>query len=256
MRRAASSMVSDLLFSCSPDRCAFFFDVDGTLLELAPRPQDVVSDEKLRWLLTQVVARAQGAVALVSGRSLSDLDRIFAPLILPAAGLHGAEIRYPDGSVRAAPAHLMDDARRDVGRFVASHSGLHLEDKGATLAVHFRRRPDLGREVLQFLSTFTPSDEIAVQEGKLVVELRSALFDKGTGIASLLERTPFSGRAPIFFGDDLTDEAGFAYVNQFEGVSVRIGSPETLTEAHFRLPDAAALRVWLAGLLENAREPT
>jgi len=249
MRRATSSNAPGPAFSCSPDFSAFFFDVDGTLLELAPRPQDVVSDESLRRLLEQVAARAQGAVALISGRSLRDLDRIFAPLVFSAAGLHGAEIRYPDGSIRAAQTQLMDHARAEVGRFVAGHPGLLLEDKGATLAVHFRQRPDLGATVLQFLTKFTPGDDIAVQEGKLVVELKPALFDKGTALASLLERAPFAGRAPVFFGDDLTDEAGFSYVNGAGGTSVRIGSKATPTEARFHLPNAAALRAWLADLL-------
>lgn len=254
MQRATSFIAPDLVHPFAPDRSAFFFDVDGTLLELEPKPQDVVADEDLRRLLQDVSARLNGAVALVSGRSLHDLDRIFAPLVLPAAGLHGSEIRYPDGSVRSAPSRLMDHARPEVGRFVASHPGLFLEDKGATLAVHFRQRPELGVTVLQFLTTFTPGDEIAVQEGKLVVELKSALFDKGTAIASLLERAPFAGRAPVFFGDDLTDEAGFAFVNKTGGSSVRIGSPATPTEARLHLADEADLRAWLAVFLERPRE--
>jgi trehalose 6-phosphate phosphatase len=253
MQRATSSIAPSPAPSCLPDHSAFFFDVDGTLFELMPRPQDVIADESLRRLLRDVAARAGGAVALVSGRSLADLDRIFAPLVLPAAGLHGSEIRASDGSVLAAQARIMDHARAAVSHFVAGHPGLFLEDKGATLAVHFRQRPDLGPAVLQFLTTFTPGDEIAVQEGKLVVELKSALFDKGTAIAGLLEQAPFAGRAPVFFGDDLTDEAGFVYVNRTGGTSVRIGSSATPTEARFHLPDAAALRAWLTALLQQRR---
>ena len=251
---ANSSIDLDPLPFCRPEMCAFFFDVDGTLLELAPRPQDVVSDPILRSLLQTLLRRAGGALALISGRSLADLDRIFSPFSFAAAGLHGAEIRYPDGDLRAASSHLMDHARPRVARFVAEHPGLLLEDKGATIAVHFRQRPELGASVLAFLNEFTPGDDIAVQEGKLVAELKPALFDKGAAIESLLQRPPFAGRSAIFFGDDLTDEAGFAFVNRAGGLSVRIGVAATPTEARYHLPDAAALREWMTKIVAQRQD--
>jgi trehalose 6-phosphate phosphatase len=231
---------------------ALFFDVDGTLLELQRRPEDVVADEALRDMIVRLQAINSGALALVSGRAIRDLDRIFYPMILPTAGLHGAEIRFPDGSRIGAAAALMDHARPDVGRFVAEHAGLMLEDKGATLAVHFRERPDLAADVLRFMTRFGPGDEIAVQEGKFVVELKPVLFDKGTAIATLLEHAPFKGRTPVFYGDDLTDEAGFGYVNKVGGLSVRIGEGDIPTEARMHLPNPAALREHLMELTRAA----
>jgi trehalose 6-phosphate phosphatase len=233
---------------------ALFFDVDGTLLELRASPGEVVADLELLRLLDSLRARTQGAVALVSGRALCDLDRIFAPLSFPAAGLHGAEIRFPDGTLREADPHVMDHARPEAARFVAERPGLLLEDKGATLAIHFRQRPELGPEVLRFLTTFSPRDDIAVQEGKLVVELKPAVFDKGKAIVSLLNRAPFVGRIPLFCGDDLTDEAGFAAVNELGGQSIRVGASEFPTEARFQLPDSTTLRDRLAAALEHSRE--
>ncbi|MBX9741658.1 MAG: trehalose-phosphatase [Beijerinckiaceae bacterium] len=227
---------------------ALFFDVDGTLLELQRRPDDVLADAPLRDMIVRLQSMNSGAVALVSGRAIRDLDRIFAPLILPAAGLHGAELRFPDGSRVGSASALMDHARPDVGRFVAEHAGLMLEDKGATLAVHFRERPDLAADVLRFMTRFGPGDEIAVQEGKFVVELKPVLFDKGTAIATMLEHAPFLGRTPVFYGDDLTDEAGFGYVNKVGGLSVRIGDRDIPTEARLNLPNPAALREHLMEL--------
>lgn len=237
-----------------PDRAAFFFDVDGTLLELCPDPLAVVSDEPLRRLLLQLSERTGGAVAFVSGRSLADIDRIFAPLLFPASGLHGAELRYPDGADLHTSPHIMDHARPAVSRFVAERRGLLLEDKGATLAIHYRQRPELGAEVIAFMNSFSPGDELAVQEGKLVVELKPALYDKGTAIASILKRAPFKGRTPVFLGDDLTDEKGFALVNQRGGLSIRIGVAEMPTEAPYHLPDPASVRQLLMSYVAAHRE--
>ena len=235
------------------DRAALFFDVDGTLLDIRPEPRDVTCDGDLRVLLGRLVDRCDGAVALVSGRSLDDVDRIFSPQILTAVGLHGAEIRDPFGAERRADPRIMDHARGAVRDFVAAHEGLMLEDKGATLAVHYRKRPDLGADALRFLLRFSPDDALAVQEGKFVVELKPALFDKGTAIAALMRAPPFAGRMPMFFGDDLTDEAGFAFVNKAGGLSVRIGAAEVRTQAQHVLPDTRALRALLWRCLREAR---
>lgn len=244
-----------LTVSGSPPRpelqkTAFFFDVDGTLLELQPRPEDVIADSGLRALIETLQRRNHGAVALISGRAIHDLDRIFDPLRLPAAGLHGAELRLPDGGRVTTTASIMDHARPDVRRFVADHPGLLLEDKGATLALHFRARPDLAVEALIFMRRFAPSDDIAVQEGKCVVELKPAAFDKGSAIKTLMSKAPFTGRMPVFYGDDLTDEAGFTYVNMIGGLSVRIGARATPTEARAHLADPSEVRTELKKLIE------
>ncbi len=252
MQIADAQIIPSRFFPSFSDfaRSSVFFDVDGTLLDIKPSPQDVVADVGLKALILHLIAKLDGALALISGRSIADVDRIFRPLLLPTAGLHGAEIRLPNGSHRYADSKAMDHARPSVHRFVADNPGLVLEDKGATLAVHYRMRPELASHVLSFMSSFAPADDIAIQEGKFVVELKPALYDKSTAIAEFCAIPPFIGRTPIFIGDDLTDEVGFAYVNAHGGASLRIGYPEVSTLAHYLLPDPEHLRVFMAGLLD------
>jgi trehalose 6-phosphate phosphatase len=230
---------------------AFFFDVDGTLLEIKPRPEDVVADEDLRALLTELAAAAGGALGLVSGRKIDDLDRIFAPLIFPAVGLHGAGIRFQDGSRSRSLETAMDPVRQKVADFVAAHPGLRLEDKGAALAVHFRQRPELAEDVLAFLGAIAKRTGLALQPGKMVAELKEANHDKGRGIATLLATPPFSGRQPVFIGDDLTDESGFLFVNAQQGISVRVGPAEVPTHARYLLYDPSDVREELHRLLAS-----
>src|SRR5437763_15171453 len=168
----SAEIVRDFGAVAPPDSSAYFFDVDGTLLELRRRPEEVVADEHLRGLLKRLQAAAGGAVALVSGRSVADLDRIFDPLVLPVAGLHGADIRFPDGSRQAARGDLMDAVRPLLAAFTEVHDGIWLEDKGATLAIHFLQRAELAGDVLAFLSKLQQGRDLAVQEGKMVVEFK------------------------------------------------------------------------------------
>jgi trehalose 6-phosphate phosphatase len=229
---------------------AYFLDVDGTLLEIKPRPEDVVSDEALRTLLTKLAAAAHGALGLVSGRKIDDLDRIFAPLIFPAVGLHGAEIRFPDGSRTSSGSDdVMVNVRLPLANFLATHPGLRLEDKGAALAVHFRQTPELADEVLGFLHKLAGESGLAVQPGKMVAELKEARHDKGKGIAALFASPPFTSRKPVFIGDDLTDESGFLFVNAQGGISVRAGLAEAATNACYLLRDPADVRAELQSLL-------
>jgi trehalose 6-phosphate phosphatase len=228
---------------------AYFFDVDGTLLEIKPRPEDVVADACLRVLLTDLAAAASGALGLVSGRAIDDLDRIFAPLTFPAVGLHGAEIRFPDGARCSSSDGAMDCVRRPLTDFVAAHPGLRLEDKGAALAVHFRQTPERAGMVLKFLATLAGRNGLAIQKGKMVAELKEAHHAKSTGIAALLAAPPFSGRKPVFIGDDLTDESGFLFVNAQDGISVRAGPAATATHARYVLRDPGEVRAELHRLL-------
>jgi trehalose 6-phosphate phosphatase len=231
--------------------CAYFLDADGTLLDIMPRPEVVVVDETLRTLVAELAGAAHGAFAFVSGRTIEDIDRIFAPLIFPVSGLHGAEIRFPDGSRSSPPDDAMDGVRQPLADFMAAHPGLRLEDKGAALAIHFRQTPELAHEVSEVLGALAQQSGLAVQEGKMVAELKQAHHDKGNGIAALLARPPFAGRKPVFIGDDLTDESGFRFVNAQGGVSVRVGPAGIASDAHYRLPDPASVRAELHRLLAN-----
>ncbi|WP_244532098.1 trehalose-phosphatase [Methylocapsa palsarum] len=223
---------------------AYFLDVDGTLLEIKPRPQDVSADAPLRELLSRLAAGLNGALALVSGRAVDDLDQIFAPCSFPSAGLHGAEIRFADGARSRAESAVMDAARPELRLFAQTHPGLMLEDKGATLALHYRQRPELADEVRAALEKFARRPGLAVQEGKMVAELKQAQYEKGTAIEALLAARPFCGRTPVFIGDDLTDESGFDFVNRAGGVTIRVGAVGP-TAARFFLSDPLAVRTQL-----------
>src|SRR3984893_4095360 len=229
---------------------AFFLDVDGTLLDIMPRPEDVIADEKMRALLTELVEATHGALALISGRAIADIYRIFSHLGFATSGLHGAEIRFPDGSRRCSDSRVMDHVRPLVERFVAAYyPRLRLEDKGAALALHFRQAPELAKEILEFLRPLAQKGELAIQEGKMVAELKEVQHDKAKAVAALLRCEPFSCRIPVFIGGDLTDECGFLFVNALGGMSVRAGAPDYASAAHYCLPDPSGVRAELRQLL-------
>jgi trehalose 6-phosphate phosphatase len=230
---------------------AFFLDVDGTLLEIKPRPEDVVADEVLTRLLKGLQEKAGGALALVSGRRIDDVDRIFSPLKFACAGLHGAEMRFPDGSfvrLEADGSEALARARSQCKDFIAENPGARLEDKGAALALHFRERPDLEGKVLAFAQSLAGGG-FAVQEGKMVAELKDARASKGNAIKLFLSQPPFAGRRPVFIGDDVTDESGFQLVNVLGGVSVRVGSAGAATTARYFFRDVAETRRELGRLV-------
>jgi trehalose 6-phosphate phosphatase len=236
--------------------CALFLDIDGTLLELAPTPDHVRVDAGIATLLPALARQLGGAVALITGRALADADRLFAGLSLPIAGQHGLERRAADGSlhVHQPPLPALRPLRRDLARFAAQHDGLLFEDKGATLAVHYRRAPRLAAHVHRTLRTTlaTTKDGAAwrLQPGKGILEVKPNGRDKGTAIIEYLAEPPFAGRLPVFVGDDRTDEYGFVAVTRAGGWAVKVGHGRT--NAHYRLPDVAAVRRWLAALVPAA----
>ena len=231
---------------------ALFLDVDGTLLEIAARPQAVSVPDELRELLRGLFLDSGGAVALVSGRAIKDLDALFAPLVLPSAGLHGFERRSASGVYRRLPspsAAALESAREAMMQLARRHTGLLVEDKRFALALHYRNAPHLGDtvvETMQELATRVEPD-LELQRGKMVVELRPAGATKAHGVAAFLAEAPFAGRLPIFIGDDLTDEPAFELVNQREGLSVVVNAARP-SAARTRLKDVAAVRDWLAQL--------
>jgi len=227
---------------------AFFLDIDGTLLEFAARPQEVRVDPALLDLLEQLSAAAGGAVALISGRSVEDIDKLFAPLVFPAAGQHGTERRAADGSVsrHAPPLEDLGRAAADIVRLTAAHSGLVFENKGMTLALHYRLAPSLRvlaeREMRAIAAGL--GDAFELQTGKFVMEIKPSGKDKGSAIAEFIAEAPFAGRRAVFVGDDLTDEPGFDVINRVCGYSVKVGPG--ITRARWHLFDAAAVQRWLS----------
>lgn len=232
--------------AASPD-WAWFLDVDGTLIEIAPTPSAIHIPEELPPLLQRLSDAHGGAVALVSGRSLDNLRQLVMPFDPPAAGLHGLEWRDASGKIGRvrAPSGLDDIRRRleeEAGRFV----GLLLEDKGCALALHYRQAPHLADHVRHVAETAVLGHpEYGLVVGKMVVEVKPKGADKGGAVDVFMQDLPFNGRRPVFVGDDTTDEDGFAAVNRWGGVSVLVG-PSRETQARYRLPDIEACRIWLA----------
>jgi trehalose 6-phosphate phosphatase len=240
-----------------PPDAALFLDFDGTLVEIARDPELVVVPPALKDTLASLTARHAGALALVSGRAIADLDSFLAPLQPLAAGLHGLERRLPDGTIeRAAAPRWIAEIAPEIQLFAARHPGLRVENKRLTIAVHYRGAPELAETVRQFVDACAAGLEhrATVQLGKMVIELRPAGRDKGAAIAAFMDRPPFAGRTPVFVGDDLTDEHGFAAVNRLGGLSIRVGAEgEGETSATASLPDVAAVQTWLQ---ENLRTGT
>jgi trehalose 6-phosphate phosphatase len=235
---------------------ALFLDVDGTLLEIAPEPGAVHVPARLRRMLEQLQSATGGALALVSGRALDQIDRLFAPLRLSAAGLHGLERRNLGFTIeRATPDPVaLECARRRLATFAAANDGVLLEDKGLTLALHYRKAPEVAAAAIATAEAAVAESQgaLVLLHGKMVCELKPPGVDKGRAISAFLEEPPFADRVPVFAGDDLTDEAGFVAINQHGGVSIRIGGPPTA--ATYRLPSVRALHAWLLELL-GARPP-
>ena len=227
---------------------AYFLDIDGTLVDFGDSPARVRLAAARRRALARLQRRSGGAVALVSGRSIADIDRIFPDIQMPAAGQHGAERRDARGRYTRVP--FTHDALAGVrGRLagaVARHPGLLLEDKGFSLALHYRRAPRLAGYAHRLVGSLmhTLDDSYAMQRGKAVVEIKPAGRNKGMAVLAFMGERPFRGRTPVFVGDDLTDEFGFATVNTFGGISVKVGGGATV--ATMRLRDVGAVWAWLA----------
>jgi trehalose 6-phosphate phosphatase len=235
----------------APD-IALFLDVDGTLLEIEREPGAVHVPERLCLILKQLQSATGGALALVSGRSLDQLDQLFSPLRLSAAAVHGLERRNLGVKIeRAAPdPAAFERARRRFRAFADAHEGVLLEDKGLTLALHYRKAPELADAAVRAAETAVTESEgvLVLLHGKMVCELKPPGVDKGKAIAAFLEERPFAGRRPVFAGDDVTDEAGFVTINQRGGVSIRIGDSQP-SGATFGLPNVTAMHTWLLELL-------
>ena len=190
--------------------CAFFLDLDGTLLELAPRPDAVSVEPGLLELLRALVRRTDGALALVSGRSITTLDTLLDPLRLPLSGLHGFERRDAQGILvqRVRPSlEVLQEARRLMAQWVTQEPRLVMEDKGLALALHYRQAPQLEAEVLSSVMAIATrlGSGLRAQRGRLVVELTPDTVSKATAIAEFMHEEPFMGRLPLYVGDDLTD---------------------------------------------------
>jgi trehalose 6-phosphate phosphatase len=237
------------------DRCAILLDIDGTLLDLAPTPLEVRVPPGLSATLHGLLERTSGALALVSGRSLHDIDLIFAPDQFPAVGGHGAEMRLStDSAAVAAHAPPMDpELKRRLTAIAELSPGIILEDKGYSLALHYRQAPDAEQAIYEAVSRISadlPAEPIEVLPGKCVCEIKHSGVTKASGVIELMTHEPFKGRRPIFIGDDVTDESVFAIMPDFGGLAFSVGRRAPGVAYHFHDPDE--VRAWLASLLGQA----
>jgi trehalose 6-phosphate phosphatase len=229
-----------------------FLDVDGTLLELAATPTAVVVQPELLDLLERLRAAAGGALALVSGRTLVDLDRLFGTLHLPSAGLHGGERRSASGETWVADVvHAqLSEVRDGLRELVSRHAGLMLEDKGAGLALHFQGARQLEHqlraEVALLAAPLVPT--YALLDGHCVIEVKPAVYSKDNAVGAFMREAPFTGRTPIFIGDDVTDYGGFEAVRREGGLAIAVGPR---VKSQWWLPGPAAVHRWLEQLADS-----
>ncbi|MCK1715026.1 MULTISPECIES: trehalose-phosphatase [unclassified Bradyrhizobium] len=238
------------------DKTAILLDVDGTLLELMPTPREVWVPPGLSNTLNRLVERTSGALALVSGRSLNDIDLIFAPDVYRAVGGHGAEMRLSvDNEAAAAHAPPMDkELKRRLAAIAKLSPGILLEDKGYSLALHYRLAPHAEKAIFEAVSLIRadlPNAPIEVLPGKFVCEIKHSGFTKATGVRELLKHEPFRGRRPIFIGDDVTDETVFAIMPDVKGLAFSVGRRAIGVDGHFDAP--SDVREFLARLLDDTR---
>ncbi|MHC1478916.1 trehalose-phosphatase [Frateuria aurantia] len=248
------------------DAWALFLDVDGTLLPFRERPEQVTVPPPLQSLLGALYQALDGAMALVSGRPIEELQQLFGAPPWPLAGLHGLELKLPDGRVRQTPVkpESIKQLRHSAMLVAEELPGVRLEDKGIAVALHCRAAPShydalliACEQAVQNLPGFE------LQPGNLVVEIKPAAMKKGHAVQSLMEVPPFLGRRPVYLGDDLTDEHAFATVNLENGITTRVGTREP-TLAQFALRDPVDVLSWLSRLLDAivqgdplyARHPT
>jgi trehalose 6-phosphate phosphatase len=239
-------------------RTAIFLDIDGTLLDIAPTPLEVNVSDALRETLASLFATFGGAVAFVSGRPVAEMDRLFVPLRMPAVGGHGAEIRFAPNSDthRSKIATLDDELRAAFARISRIGEGVLIEDKGYSLAIHYRLAPELGGEIMKGVTSICKNercDSLEILPGKLVIEIKPGGYDKGTGLREMMSVPPFTGRKPIFIGDDITDNAAFAVLPDYGGTGFSVGG--IVPGASFNFDGPQDVRRWLRGLsgCEGAR---
>jgi trehalose 6-phosphate phosphatase len=233
------------------DKAALFLDFDGTLVELADAPGAIVVSPELGPLLRRLNDRLEGRLAIVTGRSIDDLERHLDWSGAAVAGSHGLELRFADGMhVPLAVPPSIDEAVGRVRELVGSTPGVLIEEKPAGVAVHYRQAPDQEAQLDNFMELLAASTGLAVQRGKMVIELRAAGADKGGAVRLFMSRPPFAGAQPLFIGDDLTDEHAFAAAVDLGGTGILVGPPRQ-TAAEWRLDDVDDVAKWLRRSVEG-----
>jgi len=222
-----------------PAHIALLLDVDGTLIDIGPSPFEVDVPQSLKDTLLRLLQKAGGALAFVSGRPIGDLDKLFAPLQLPAIGGHGAEMRLHPGQALEPIADLDPMLRSRLIEAAVGDPRLVYEDKGYSVALHFRKAPEEGQRLLshvqQTIAGF-PNEKVEMLPGKAMIEVKRPRVSKGSAVRALMQRAPFAGRKPVFIGDDITDESVFAAMPELGGVSFSVSRQFPGVEHVFSTP--------------------
>lgn len=226
MDDAANSSALQIFGTLDPHSIALLLDVDGTLIDIGPSPFEVEVSGTLKASLARLAELTGGALALVSGRPIRDLDLLFAPLKLPAIGGHGAEMRAGEGATITRIDDLPEAMRRDLTGAATPGSGVEFEDKGYSVALHFRKAPEQEqrlREHVALSRAAYPAEHTEVLPGKAMFEVKRPHVNKGDGVRALMKHAPFAGRMPVFIGDDVTDDAAFAALPELGGKGFSVG---------------------------------
>jgi trehalose 6-phosphate phosphatase len=247
MEIAATSLTSDLR------ECAVLLDIDGTIVDIAPTPRQVWISPELRHTLARLQELTGNAVALVSGRKLSEIDLLFAPLQLAAIGGHGAEIRpRPASESHVRAASLGDDLKRELAALSKLGQGILVEDKGYSLALHYRLAPDLGPALHAAVTNICAqpaASAVEILPGKAMIEVKPAGVSKAVAVRELMTYPPFADRHPIFIGDDITDEPVFGVIADFGGLGFSVGRMVPGVNGFFDTP--TDVRAWLARIVSE-----
>jgi trehalose 6-phosphate phosphatase len=238
---------------------ALFLDVDGTLVHIAEHPESVQPPDRLKQILENAAAAVDGALALISGRSIDAIDRLTGRAAPAAAGLHGLEIRTADGQHQASEGDTpaITSARERLQTLVKAHPDLYLEDKKATVALHYRGAAKGSvSEAERLVDEIVDASDgvLARLAGKSVYEIKPADGNKGDALRALMATAPFSGRRPVYIGDDVTDEAGFSAVNALDGISIRVGD-NTDSVARYQLDTVDEVLEWLETTAATLKRP-
>ncbi len=251
----AAPASADEILTSAGRRVALFLDVDGTLLDIADRPDQVAVPAGVVAALAEAERNLGGALALVSGREFDELDRLFRPLKLRAAAVHGAELRFEPGAapVRApGTSELPSSLWHALTKALSEFPGTFAENKRYSFVAHYRLAPEAGpsvREALMRLVQAEPRVAVQLMNARCAIELKAPGYDKGRAIEALLSIPPFRGRTPIYVGDDTTDEAGFAAVSAREGLAYAVGQPRPGARGLFSRP--SDVRSWLADFAQR-----
>jgi trehalose 6-phosphate phosphatase len=243
----ANKQALEIFGRLDPASVAFLLDVDGTLVDIGPSPFEVDVPDSLKQILERLYRLSGGALALVSGRPIRDIDKLFAPLKLPAVGGHGAELRIADSAPVSRVGDFPAAMRRRLIEAAIPDSGVVFEDKGYSVALHYRQAPHQEERLRAHIAATRaafPEVETEVLPGKAMFEVKRPGVDKGDGVRAVMAQAPFAGRMPVFIGDDVTDEAAFAAMTAFGGKGFSVGSKFGGVAGVFSSPEQVRQALW------------